>query len=583
MHGSSTRKIEERMKSNIMITTKLYHSLTSIKPEYCEGKELKQYTICGNEPFSFQMAYKILTGEEKSLPFFVKLITDLPVNCYYTGYVPVIHADYSVLEPRQSIGMYPDVLIPKKVNTVKIKKEAETYYRYCEKDEKVVLAAYNDSWQALWFAVNEEGEELQAGTYSVRIELYDRSLAMVGQSELCLEVLDARLPQQSLIYTNWFHYDCLADYYHVEIFSDRYFEIMRDFVRKAVRNGMNMLLTPAFTPPLDTALGMERMTAQLVKIKLVDGKYEFDFGLLKRFVDICREEGIVYFEHSHLFTQWGAEHAPQIVAWVDGKEVRIFGWDTDALSQEYISFLRAYLTELKKFLQRENLEKNIFFHISDEPREEHFQNYQRAYEAIGDLLEGYMMGDALSDPRFYEEGYVKIPIACTRTAAEFVGKGDPIWCYYTGMEIDQGMSNRLIQMPRERNRMLGVQMYYHNMKGFLQWAYNFYYGELCSGQFDPWFNPCGGFPNAGTSYFVYPAHDGTACQSVRQKIFAEGLTDMRILTLLESLTDRQTCIELIEKYLGVPDFYTSPEDSETFMIFRQAVIEKIKSVKSARV
>src|SRR5690554_7174209 len=38
-----------------------------------------------------------------------------------------------------------------------------------------------------------------------------------------------------------------------------------------------------------------------------------------QWVEMCNRLGIEYFEFSHLFTQWGAAHAPKIMALVDGK------------------------------------------------------------------------------------------------------------------------------------------------------------------------------------------------------------------------------------------------------------------------
>ena len=61
---------------------------------------------------------------------------------------------------------------------------------------------------------------------------------------------------------------------------------------------------------------------------------------------MCLDIGVRTFEIAHLFTQWGAYHAPKIMATVDGEYKRIFGWDTDAASDEYIGFLRAFLTAL---------------------------------------------------------------------------------------------------------------------------------------------------------------------------------------------------------------------------------------------
>ena len=42
-----------------------------------------------------------------------------------------------------------------------------------------------------------------------------------------------------------------------------------------------MLLTPVFTPPLDTAVGGERRTVQLVDVKAEGNQYTFGFANLK--------------------------------------------------------------------------------------------------------------------------------------------------------------------------------------------------------------------------------------------------------------------------------------------------------------
>ena len=117
-------------------------------------------------------------------------------------------------------------------------------------------------------------------------------------------------------------------------------------------HGINMLLTPLFTPPLDTVRGGERTTVQLVGVKKTDGRYSFDFSKLQRWISLCAKNGISNLEMSHLFTQWGAIAAPKIMGQVDGgKPVRLFGWDTPAVGGEYTVFLHAFLPELKAFLQ----------------------------------------------------------------------------------------------------------------------------------------------------------------------------------------------------------------------------------------
>ena len=52
-------------------------------------------------------------------------------------------------------------------------------------------------------------------------------------------------------------------------------------MKTAVKNGMNMVLMPAFTPPLDTPVGKERKTVQLVGVDFDGKNYKFDFSLLE--------------------------------------------------------------------------------------------------------------------------------------------------------------------------------------------------------------------------------------------------------------------------------------------------------------
>lgn len=73
--------------------------------------------------------------------------------------------------------------------------------------------------------------------------------------------------------------------------------------------------------------------------------------MMKKFLELCLDCGIEYFEHSHLFTQWGAEHAPKIIVRENGEDKKLFGWHTDAASDEYKDFLHAYLTALKDFIK----------------------------------------------------------------------------------------------------------------------------------------------------------------------------------------------------------------------------------------
>lgn len=561
-----------------VVLSSLYKAFPEVDPE---NSERSTFSCFKNEPLSFQFGFKLaLQDGTVSAPFNLVVETELPISLYTEGTVPVSQTTDTKLTENYRAGLFYDILYPKKVNP-KIETKCSWWLKLNFDDDTNKLSASVDSWKFVWFTVNEDGKTLKPGNYKIKLKLYSRrSGNLLEENEVNIEVIDAKLPKQTFIHTRWFHCDCLCDVYNVEMFSERFWEIFRSFVKTAVKNGQNMLLTPMFTPPLDTPIGHYRKTAQLVGVEVNNGKYSFDFSLLKRFIDEALSCGVTYFEHSHLFTQWGATSAPKIMATVDGKYKRIFGWDTKASGKKYGDFLKAYIPQLLEFMDSLGLGDRILFHISDEPTDKMIGDYRKAKAAVADLIKGRMCGDALSHYEFYEDGTVTTPIVCTDSIHNFFGKCDNLWAYYFGSHCDKGMSNSKLTCSNERNRFLGVRLYVHNVKGFLHWGYNYYYDQLSQGVADPKTDTCfyeGSAP--GTSFIVYPGTDGTCLQSVRQKVFYEGINDMRALQALEKLAGRKATDEFVKEYYGDVDFYTPAGSEDKLLDFREALNKKVKQIK----
>ncbi len=547
------------------------HSLTRIFPQGDAPARVDRFTALRNEPFSFQIGYK--AEESASAYFYVRIKSDLPLTMYYEKYAAMPSTANDRLSTHYEPGLFPDILVKYPVNPplVKVNYPWESF-TYGAGDQ-VEMIANRDAIKAIWFTVNEDGKALKAGEYPITVEFYSRKDELIGSETVTLKLIDATLPRQTLYYTNWFHCDCLADTYGVELWSEEFFRIFRNYVTEAARHGMNMILTPCFTPPLDTSVGGERMTAQLVGVTRHNGEYSFDFSLLKRYLDEARACGITSFEHGALFSQWGAKQGVKVMATVDGKYRQLFGWHTKSTGKAYTAFLDAYLPALIKFLCDEGLEYKMLFHISDEPRYEHVAEYSACNKIVMKHLKGWMVGDPLSSFKLFDEGWVDIPIALTLHTHMFVGKAKTLWTYYTGGEVQEGASNRLINNTPERNRVLGMQMYMNNIKGFLQWAFNFYYGTMSQGLYNPLIDPQG----SGSTYFVYPAINGTAIPSIRMKVFYEGINDMRALQRLEKLRGRRFAKALVAQYYGDDVTMKTPvESADKLLALRAAINDAIE-------
>ena len=377
--------------------------------------------------------------------------------------------------------------------------------------------------------------------------------------------------------TQWFHCDCLADYYRVPVFSEEHWRIIENFVRTAVENGINTLLTPLFTPPLDTGIGHERPTVQLVGVTKEGDKYSFDYTLLDRWIDMCDRLGVKNLEINHLFTQWGAAAAPKIMATVDGEYRRIFGWDTPASEGEYPVFLRTFLPDFIAHMKARGDDGRCIFHISDEPNAKNLEQYTASRAVVADLLEGYTTMDALSNIAFWESGVVKTPVVATNHIQPFIDKDVPgLWAYYCCSQ-SVGVSNRFFAMPGARTRCIGLQFYKHNTAGFLQWGYNFYYNEGSYNYVDPYADSTGQyFVPSGDTYSVYPAPDGTAYESMRLVQFHEGLQDARALALCEQLCGREATLAALEQACGEIRFDRCICDSAEMIAVREIVNDMIQ-------
>lgn len=424
--------------------------------------------------------------------------------------------------------------------------------------------------RCLWLTA-ELPSDMAAGSYELTVELLCGEETVVSES-LTVNVIPAALPEQRIKVTQWFHCDCLADFYRVPVFSERHWEIIENFACTAVKNGINTLLTPLFTPPLDTAVGHERPTVQLVGVTRRGGEYSFDYSLLDRWIAMCDRVGIKYFEINHFFTQWGAAHAPKVMADDEGDYRRIFGWETDAAEGEYPRFLHRFIPDFIAHMKARGDDRRCIFHVSDEPNPKNIEQYTRSRGVVAGLLEGYTTMDALSHIDFWRTGAVETPVVSNSSIQPFIDANVPhLWTYYCcGQGV--GTSNRFFAMPGARTRVIGMQLYKYKIEGFLQWGYNFYYNQGSFDLVNPYLDSTGGyfFPS-GDGYSVYPSDDGHALESMRIVQFREALCDLAAMELCESLVGRDAVLAALESVAGEIRFDKSSASSAVVLAAREKI------------
>lgn len=528
---------------------------------YSSPKALETSGMClKNSRYNFQLA---ITGKarkgfckikiESILEEFITVreVKNVPVELPFTEY-----CDDDTFVHSKKAGLYPDLLVP-----------LTTEIGY------PILVG---QWKSLFITVSQKKDKtLPVGIHPIVISVLDINDVLLGKIEYTLEVLDVSLPPLPVFNINWIHYDCISNYYNLPVFSEAFNEIFDKYVENLIQHGGNSILVPLFTPPLDTAVGKERKTVQLVGVNVRNGKYEFNLEPLRFFIRRMRAIGITYFEFSHLFTQWGGTACPKIIANVDGEEKRIFGWDTPSDGKAYTDFLKALLPQIVALTKEEYVKDRCFWHITDEPNEKKdLALYSKLKTLVQELVDGMDIIDAMSDYAFYEKKLVTIPVVCTDQFKNFQGKCDKFAIYYC-CGTAKNLSNRYLCMTGVRTRILGLQAYLHNVAGFLHWGYNFWNTQLSKSLLNPWLSTdaLGAYP-AGDCFIVYPGND-RPWDSIRNEIISDGWQDYRIALLAERYIGRER-VEKILTSFGMKDLDIYPHSPKKYLRMREALLSIIR-------
>ncbi len=520
--------------------------------------EVSEGTALKGEKYSYQIALKLTDYETSFSDITVEIESQLKeyINIYTVENIPAELTYYHEMFGgsdddyiKKAPGMYPDLLMPLD-KVIKVKE---------------------GMWKALWIEVVVP-KDIKAGSYEIKTHLLNKEDGISVSESFFIEIIDAVLPEQKLTYGNWFHADCLYTYYNLEPLSDKHFEVIYNFMKTAAEYGMNTILTPVFTPPLDVDVGGERPTIQLVSVSYNNGCYSFDFTNLKRWINLAHKAGIRNFEIAHFFTQWGAAAAPKII--VNGEKK--FGWHTSATDPLYEEFLSQFVPALIEFLKKEGVKENTVFHVSDEPNDNHFQSYNAAKEILLRYSEDVPLIDALSHYELYKNKVVENPVVALDSIDEFIENGaENIWAYNCCAQ-SVGVSNRFFSMPSSRNRILGIQLYKYNIPGFMHWGYNFYYSGRSRSFINPYIvtDAGGAFPS-GDAFIVYPGADGKPLKSLRLHVFNEGLQDLRALQLAEETVGREAVLKIVDSE-GDIKFNSYPKGNKYILELRDKINSIIK-------
>jgi len=543
-----------------MIKLKQVSSLEKIRlNDKLRYKEIKKSRVLKGEKFSYQISAlsdldpgQLRVSVDSELKDYIELYFVKNTVMDFPTYEKCKDNDYITKTP----GLMPDLLVP-------------------ANDCNNVFVSTPNLPATVWIRLCVP-QNIHQGKYNINVQFESVYGGETAVKNLELEVLDIRIPDHDIITTQWFHVDSIASAHGVKIYSKKHWELIEKYIEMASDIGLNMILTPVITPPLDTAVNHQRANVQLVSIEKIGSEYKFDFSKLHKWVDICKKHGIKYYEISHLFSQWGSKYSPNIYIKENGRLKHYFGWHISATDTKYVDFIKQFVPSLCNELKLMGISANSYFHISDEPSVRNIQTYKMAYDLIKPHIGQSKTMDALSNYEFYEQGLVECPVTASDHIDEFLKHNIANqWVYYCCGE-HTGVSNRFLSMPSYRNRVMGIQMFKYNIKGFLQWGYNFYNVQYSYYPLNPYLSSSSdmAFPS-GDSFTVYPGKD-KPYPSLRGFVFQEGLQDFALCKLLEKRLGHEKVVEIVEDVAGIEiKFNSYPKENSFLLNLRQRIIDEL--------
>lgn len=540
-----------------MICSSLHSSLVRIFPAQQKVDDsLKNLHLCLGERFAFQLNFHSKTPTLREVSVAIKGYDEWNLRIRRIECVPMRHRNTYWPETEDNVprkedldglgyipGYVPDFLISKSIGNV---------------------APYEN----LTFWIDGiVPENIEAGKHIIKVFAKSEK-EEEKELEITLNIYKIKLLDSNYFWmTQWFYPDAISDYYRIELYGDRYWDLHENYLKHFIEIGNNIMYVPWFTPAVN---GVHR-PQQLLIVKQINDTYEFDWSRVRKWIGLARKHGIQRFLWSHLLTQWGLYDPVMVYKEKGGEYSDPLWWHGEgALSDIFFKFLKSLLPELEKFLKEERIFNDSFFSLSDEPsRPEHTIRYLEVSRKIKELAPWMRFMDAISDVHIAKGDPSNIAIASLHHVKDFLDSNQEVLTYYCNLPRGRWL-NRHLDLPLSIVRMSGVLFYRFKIKGFLHWSYNYWYANITPKLINPFENTDGEWwPNwcHGDAFTVYPGEWGPL-SNIRAEVFQHSIQDWRLFKTLGIHPDDEVFKELI-------DFQNFPKSQDWILNIRMKLLSSL--------
>ncbi len=374
------------------------------------------------------------------------------------------------------------------------------------------------------------------------------------EKEITAKVYDVTVPDQTLWITNWHDHTGLSYMNNggrVEMFSDRYYELLEEMARMMGSHRQNMYY---LNPLLD-----------YVKCDLQGSLYTFDFTDFDRTVQLFIDEGglkrIEGGQLAHRIGDWDSDYGLYIP---DNANLMLLE------STEAQTFLSQFIPALYAHLDEKGWTDIYYQHIGDEPSEGTVDSYVAIARFVKNLAPEMKIMEAVHSHNL--EGIVDVWIPQLdyfdqnydfyRSRQDM---GDEMW-FYTCMAPRGNYANRFLELPLVQMRILHWINFKYGATGYLHWGFNQDWKETVSNI------ATDGYVPGGDTFIVYPAYN-RVYSSIRLEAMRDGIADYELLKLLAG-KDPDAAAEIAGAV--VMDFDNYNSDIDNFRKIRSQLLKELE-------
>lgn len=381
-------------------------------------------------------------------------------------------------------------------------------------------------------------KELKPGEYELKIKT--KGFTSERDVTVVITVHDTVLPdsgQKTYGYTNWFSPDKIAQYHHVQEWSDALWELLNEYAVLMHHGRQNMFWVrwrDFFTE--------------------VDGKPVLRQDRLERYIQLFTDAGVHYIEFSPIAHRTDGNWS--------SKTLSLFHKNQLVSSEEGTVAARSIMVQVRKVLERNQWTDRCRFHIADEPTDVLVADYRKT----ADLLKEIFPSSKIMEATMTRKLAGAVDIWCPQLQnfqqhryffEERRQAGDEIWVYSCLVPGGKWL-NRLIDQERLRPVYIGWSLSKYDLGGFLHWGLNHWGADPFKQSVIDHFQAQGTNNQlpAGDTHVVYPGKDGP-WSSTRFEAHRVGMEDAELFRLLKKQAPEKATTLMDKAFRSYNDYDTS--------------------------